>query len=85
MTFVLLGAIFSPTHLAGQWVKYPTADVPRKTDGSVNMSRPPLDWRMVSRTSPESGRLENHRVPDQHRLTPEQADSTPGAPKCRLR
>jgi len=34
----VLGALAEPTNLAAQWVKYPTADVPRKADGSVNMS-----------------------------------------------
>src|SRR5580704_640759 len=36
LVFVLLG----PTQLAAQWLKYPTAGVPRKADGSVNMSAP---------------------------------------------
>jgi hypothetical protein len=32
--------ILSSGHLPAQWIKYPTAGVPRKTDGSVNMSAP---------------------------------------------
>ncbi len=36
LVFVLLGS----TPLAAQWLKYPTAGVPRKADGSVNMSAP---------------------------------------------
>ena len=36
LVFVLLGS----TQLAAQWLKYPTAGVPRKADGSVNMSAP---------------------------------------------
>lgn len=35
---VFIGALAGPTDLTAQWVKYPTADVPRKSDGSVNMS-----------------------------------------------
>jgi hypothetical protein len=37
---VVLGTALASTHLAGQWVKYPTAGVPRKADGKVNMSAP---------------------------------------------
>src|SRR5215471_733534 len=36
--FVILGTPLASTHLAAQWVKYPTAGVPRKTDGKVDMS-----------------------------------------------
>src|SRR5665213_3233 len=38
--FTLLSSLLAPTHLGAQWVKYPTADVPRKADGSVNMFAP---------------------------------------------
>lgn len=39
--FLVVPAILLPsTHLVAQWVKYPTAGVPRKADGSVNMSAP---------------------------------------------
>src|SRR5579871_2405809 len=37
---VILGILPASTHLAAQWVKYPTAGVPRKPDGKVNMSAP---------------------------------------------
>jgi hypothetical protein len=37
---VLFGAFFASTDLAAQWVKYPTAGVPRKADGNVDMSAP---------------------------------------------
>src|SRR5438034_10303561 len=37
---VILGTAFASTHLAGQWVKVPTAGVPRKADGKVDMSAP---------------------------------------------
>jgi hypothetical protein len=40
IAFVVLGVPLAPTHLAAQWVKYPTAGVPRKADGKVNMSAP---------------------------------------------
>ena len=39
-TLVILGTPFVSTHLAAQWVHYPTAGVPRKADGKVNMSAP---------------------------------------------
>jgi hypothetical protein len=35
---ILLGSPFAPTRLAAQWLKYPTAGVPRKADGRVDMS-----------------------------------------------
>jgi hypothetical protein len=38
--FVILGMFLPATHLDGQWVKYPTAGVPRKADGNVDMSAP---------------------------------------------
>src|SRR5262245_18129048 len=37
---VIMGASLASTPLAAQWFKYPTAGVPRKADGSVNMSAP---------------------------------------------
>src|SRR6476646_5492946 len=37
-TFVILGTAFASTHLAAQWLKYPTAGVPRKADGKVDMA-----------------------------------------------
>ena len=40
IAFVILGSPLASTHLAAQWVKYPTAGVPRKPDGKVNMSAP---------------------------------------------
>ena len=35
-----LGVLLASTHLDAQWVHYPTAGVPRKADGKVNMSAP---------------------------------------------
>src|SRR5688572_20053481 len=37
---VFLGLSLASPHFAGQWIKYPTAGVPRKADGTVNMSAP---------------------------------------------
>lgn len=37
---VTLGTPLAPTSLTAQWLKYPTAGVPRKADGSVNMWAP---------------------------------------------
>ncbi len=38
--FVTLTTLFASAPLAAQWISYPTAGVPRKPDGSVNMSAP---------------------------------------------
>src|ERR1700691_6082386 len=37
---VILGTPLASSHLAAQWIKYPTAGVPRKADGKVDMSAP---------------------------------------------
>jgi hypothetical protein len=37
---VILGTPLVSTHLAAQWLKYPTAGVPRKANGNVDMSAP---------------------------------------------
>jgi hypothetical protein len=37
---VILIALLGSTSLAAQWINYPTAEVPRKADGSVNMTAP---------------------------------------------
>ena len=37
---VVVALIILGTHLEAQWMKYPTAGVPRKTDGTVNMTAP---------------------------------------------
>jgi hypothetical protein len=37
---VILATPFASIHLVAQWLKYPTAGVPRKADGGVNMSAP---------------------------------------------
>lgn len=38
VVLVILSAPLASTHLAAQWLKYPTAGLPRKADGKVNMS-----------------------------------------------
>jgi hypothetical protein len=40
VAFVILGTTLASTRLAAQWLKYPTAGVPRKADGKVDMSAP---------------------------------------------
>ena len=40
VAFVILGTPLASPHLAAQWLKYPTAGVPRKSDGKVNMAAP---------------------------------------------
>ena len=40
VTMVPLVVVILGTHLEAQWMKYPTAGVPRKADGSVNMTSP---------------------------------------------
>jgi len=37
---VILGTLLVSASLAAQWLEYPTAGVPRKADGSVNMAAP---------------------------------------------
>jgi hypothetical protein len=36
--FIILGTPLASTHLAAQWLNYPTAGAPRKADGNVDMS-----------------------------------------------
>jgi hypothetical protein len=40
VALVMLGTPSLSTRLAAQWIKYPTAGVPRKADGKVDMSAP---------------------------------------------
>jgi hypothetical protein len=40
IAFVILSMPLASTHLVAQWLKYPTAGVPRKADGNVDMSAP---------------------------------------------
>lgn len=39
-SLAILIAVLASPHVNAQWIKYPTAGVPRKADGSVNMSAP---------------------------------------------
>ena len=59
---VVLGALLLSTPSAAQWIGYPTADVPRRADGSVDMTapaprmpdgRPDLSGIWISDNSPE--------------------------------
>jgi hypothetical protein len=40
VALIILGTPLSSIHLDAQWLKYPTAGVPRKADGKVDMSAP---------------------------------------------
>jgi len=40
LTILLLSTLLATPALMAQWIKYPTAGVPRKADGSVNMTAP---------------------------------------------
>jgi hypothetical protein len=40
VALAILGTHLASDHLAAQWIKYPTAGVPRKADGTVNMFAP---------------------------------------------
>ena len=40
LVLAMLGTPLPSTHLAAQWLKVPTAGVPRKADGKVDMSAP---------------------------------------------
>jgi len=65
--------LFTSSDLAAQWVKYPTAGVPRKADGSVNMSAPAPQ---LSDGKPDFSGIwaaGEPYVPDYHQLAPEQA------------
>ncbi len=50
---VILGTPFASTHAAAQWLKYPTAGVPRRADGKVDMAAPTP--RMADRKPDFSG------------------------------
>ena len=41
--------------LTAQWPNHPTPGMPRTPDGKPDLSAPPRDPRMASRTCPESG------------------------------
>src|SRR5262245_16824188 len=40
VALAMIGTLLASPDLAAQWIKHPTAGVPRKADGTVNMSAP---------------------------------------------
>ncbi|HEX5000429.1 MAG TPA: hypothetical protein VFY29_19555, partial [Terriglobia bacterium] len=69
---VILLTFLAAGHLGAQWIKYPTAGVPRKADGAVNMSapaprladgKPDLSgiWTTAEPNSPRPGTLSSPR------------------------
>jgi hypothetical protein len=40
VALAILGTHLASPHLSAQWIKYPTAGVPRKADGTINMFAP---------------------------------------------
>src|SRR5579863_5826528 len=81
IAFVILGTPFASTHLAAQWIKYPTAGVPRKTDGKVDMSAPAPRmadgkpdfsgiWTTAEPNRPRTGKTDDGEKPG------DQSDST---------
>ena len=87
-----LVATFASTPLAAQWLKYPTAGVPRKADGSVNMSapvprlsdgKPDLSgiWMTGESNVPRTDGLSSPKQEPGPR-TPESSNDSPGDPSA---
>src|SRR5579863_2640940 len=87
---VVLGTFLASTHLAAQWVHYPTAGVPRKADGKVDMSAPLPRladgkpdfsgvWMTGEPNMPRPGGLSSPKEASSPRQPPK-ADDNPGDP-----
>ena len=68
---VVLAALLASTQLTAQWVKYPTAGVPRKADGKVDIAAAAprmADGGAVDRLAEENQR---HRVKKDFEVEPQ--------------
>jgi hypothetical protein len=75
VVLVMLGMPLASSQLAAQWVKYPTAGVPRKADGTVDMSA--ATPRMADRKPDFSGTWTSDEVdPRRPGVAPNPHDAT---------
>jgi hypothetical protein len=86
---VILGTALASTPSAAQWVKYPTAGVPRKADGKLDMSAPTPrmadgkpDFSGIWTTAEPNRRTEELSSPKQAPgpRNPQGSDDNPGDP-----
>jgi hypothetical protein len=73
---VILGSSLASTSVCAQWIGYPTAGVPRKADGSVNMEAPAP--RMANGKPDLSGIWISDRTP-KGKETPSDASTLPSS------